>query len=402
MSISRSLSGVVRSSALALLAACGGGGPAAPVPTPPAQYRVGGTVVGLRGSGLQLLNNGDNPTPVSAPGNFNFSRAADAGAAYAVTISAQPTSPAQSCTVAGGTGVIGTRDVTSVVISCIDIPTSSFTLRYVANNAHESFLVLDSPDDLRSVRFEFFVDHARVGCCEVWKTLQVAQDWLGINPAHVYFMGPSLSPYTNGPRVYEVRALDNAGAVLKRDSITVNADMTNSLVNGDAYAAASNGWTIDAGEINTRSYNTVGSALLNNPVSPWEQHAGGVRASGYFTTEGTPNRYVEMHQRVTVAFPGKTDGRTAVSYGGNFGYTGSGRSEMQVTFVGENLDGTQFSIVPSALRASSSSPAPNREWRYGQIPPGVHYIDVTVTIDARNSGEAFADNLWVSVLPWTH
>ena len=102
------------------LSACGGGGGSAPPPPPPppATYTVGGTVSGLQGSGLTLENNGGSALAVSASGTFVFPGLLATGAAYMVTVAAQPDAPAQSCSVSAGSGVVGTSNVTSVAVDC--------------------------------------------------------------------------------------------------------------------------------------------------------------------------------------------------------------------------------------------------------------------------------------------
>jgi 6-phosphogluconolactonase (cycloisomerase 2 family) len=113
--------------AASLMAACGGGGggggsttttppPSAP---PAATYTIGGTVSGLTGSGLVLQDNGGNNLTVTADAtSFTFSTALAGGAAYAVSVSTQPSSPAQVCTVASGSGTVASSDVASVAITC--------------------------------------------------------------------------------------------------------------------------------------------------------------------------------------------------------------------------------------------------------------------------------------------
>jgi hypothetical protein len=81
-------------------------------------FTVGGTVSGLDGTGLVLRNNGGNDLAIAADGAFTFTTPVVSGGGYAVTISAQPTTPSQTCTVSGGTGIIGAANVTSVVVSC--------------------------------------------------------------------------------------------------------------------------------------------------------------------------------------------------------------------------------------------------------------------------------------------
>jgi hypothetical protein len=81
-------------------------------------YSVGGSVNGLGGSGLALSLNGGTNLPITANGSFTFPASVASGASYAVTIAAQPSAPAQVCTVSNGSGTIAGADVTNVAISC--------------------------------------------------------------------------------------------------------------------------------------------------------------------------------------------------------------------------------------------------------------------------------------------
>ena len=92
-------------------------------------YTVGGTVTGLKGSGLVLQNNSGNNVSPKANGAFVFSSAIDQGGPYSVTIRSQPTAPAQTCAVYNGSGTIGTADVTNIVVTC----TEPGRYAYVAN-----------------------------------------------------------------------------------------------------------------------------------------------------------------------------------------------------------------------------------------------------------------------------
>jgi hypothetical protein len=103
-----------------------GSAPAAPVtPVTPATYSVSATVSGLNGSGLVLQNNGGGDITVAANGSVTFAAMQASGTAYAVTVETQPSSPAQTCTVAGGSGTIGESNVTNVTVTCADnfVPT---------------------------------------------------------------------------------------------------------------------------------------------------------------------------------------------------------------------------------------------------------------------------------------
>jgi 6-phosphogluconolactonase (cycloisomerase 2 family) len=76
---------------------------------------VGGTVTGLVGS-VTLANNGGDSRAVSADGAFTFATSLAGGAAYAVTVTAQPAT--QTCTVASGAGNVGAANVTDVAVTC--------------------------------------------------------------------------------------------------------------------------------------------------------------------------------------------------------------------------------------------------------------------------------------------
>jgi hypothetical protein len=82
-----------------------------------ATFTIGGTVSGLASStSMTLLDNGTDSLVVSANGKFTFATALATGASYSVTVSAQPTG--QSCTVTGGSGTVGTANVTTVKVAC--------------------------------------------------------------------------------------------------------------------------------------------------------------------------------------------------------------------------------------------------------------------------------------------
>ncbi|MEM7053398.1 MAG: choice-of-anchor D domain-containing protein [Pseudomonadota bacterium] len=86
------------------------------------QFTVGGTVTGLNGTGLVLLNNGGDDLSVTADGAFTFATPLDDGSDYEVTVLTQPsTSRDQQCTVSNASGTLAGSDVTDVAVSCVDI-----------------------------------------------------------------------------------------------------------------------------------------------------------------------------------------------------------------------------------------------------------------------------------------
>ncbi|MDF1758051.1 MAG: hypothetical protein P1U74_07110 [Legionellaceae bacterium] len=78
-------------------------------------HTVGGNVTGLTGT-VVLRNNGTNPTTISSDGTFTFSKPIAEGSTYDVTVFSQPSG--QTCSVANGSGTMGSSNVTNVIVTC--------------------------------------------------------------------------------------------------------------------------------------------------------------------------------------------------------------------------------------------------------------------------------------------
>src|ERR1700761_5598011 len=90
----------------------------------PTTYTVGGTVSGLAAGGtVALQDNGGSDLNVTTNGSFTFSTALASGAAYNVTVKTNPAG--QTCTVANGTGTVGSANITSVAVTCTANPAYS-------------------------------------------------------------------------------------------------------------------------------------------------------------------------------------------------------------------------------------------------------------------------------------
>jgi hypothetical protein len=84
-------------------------------------HTVAVTIIGLRqhsAHGIKLQNNGGDDLVRFIDGAYSFLTPIPVGAAYAVTIAAQPQTPDQTCTVSNGTGTMGAANVTNVVVNC--------------------------------------------------------------------------------------------------------------------------------------------------------------------------------------------------------------------------------------------------------------------------------------------
>ena len=136
------------------LGACGGGGSsggngsststAASVATA-ATYTVGGGISGLTTQGLTLINGTDVLTPNAGDTSFTFPTAVAAGTSYAVSIQLQP--DAVTCTVTGGSGVVGSANVTDVQVDCAS---AAFTLGGTISGLTGNGLVLANGTDTTS------------------------------------------------------------------------------------------------------------------------------------------------------------------------------------------------------------------------------------------------------------
>lgn len=103
-------------------------------------YTVGGSVGNLSGGGLVLsLNAGAQTLPVNANGAFVFPTGLPAGAAYEVLVGTQP--PNQTCSVANGSGTIGSANVTDVAVSCV--MNAGYTVGGTVSGLSGSGLVLE-------------------------------------------------------------------------------------------------------------------------------------------------------------------------------------------------------------------------------------------------------------------
>lgn len=127
-------------------------------------HTVGGTVTGLTADGLVLQNNGADSLALTTDGPFTFATELEEGAAYEVTVSAQPIG--QTCSVSNGSGMVATTDITGVVVNC----TTIFHINAGLNDAWyypvtdgQGFFISVFPDQGRVVASWFTYDTVRPG-----------------------------------------------------------------------------------------------------------------------------------------------------------------------------------------------------------------------------------------------
>jgi hypothetical protein len=79
-------------------------------------YDLGGSVSGLSGTGLVLVNGPDRVSVAPGATSFTMSKVGD-GSPYGVTVLTQPAN--QTCTVTNGVGTMGAAAVNNIQVSCI-------------------------------------------------------------------------------------------------------------------------------------------------------------------------------------------------------------------------------------------------------------------------------------------
>ena len=102
-------------------------------------YSLQGSVTGLLGSGLRV-GNGAQSVELLKDGDFSLGSALS-GSDYAVTVSAQPIAPSQTCEVDNGSGSVGASAIANIRVRCT---TNRFALRGTVAGLASAGLVLQS------------------------------------------------------------------------------------------------------------------------------------------------------------------------------------------------------------------------------------------------------------------
>ncbi len=110
-------------------------------------YTIGGTVSGLLGSGLVLVNNGLDNLSISSDSSFSFTTAVADGQGFNVTVAAHPSNLDQTCVVSNGNGTVSGANVIDVSVVCT---TNSYTIGGNVSGLLGSGMVLqnNAGDDL--------------------------------------------------------------------------------------------------------------------------------------------------------------------------------------------------------------------------------------------------------------
>ncbi len=127
-------------------------------------FTVGGSVSGLAGTGLTLQNNGADDILITTDGSFAFNTALADLSDYAVTVSTQPNTPTQSCTVSNDSGQINGANVTNVNVDCEtpepQLTLSSTTIDFGAVNVNTTESIVITATNTGNASLEFIATTA--------------------------------------------------------------------------------------------------------------------------------------------------------------------------------------------------------------------------------------------------
>jgi hypothetical protein len=119
--------------------------------TPTSNATVGGGVTGLTSTGLVLRLNGANnlTVPANAASYVFLAPLLSSGAAYSVTVLSQPASPSQTCTIANGSGTIGSGSISNAQLTCTtDLISISGTITMTGGSLAAGLVLSKGSEDL--------------------------------------------------------------------------------------------------------------------------------------------------------------------------------------------------------------------------------------------------------------
>ena len=111
-------------------------------------YSIGGTVSGLSGT-VVLQDNGGDDLSVSASGAFTFGTGLTSGTAYSVTVKTNPAG--QTCSVANGSGTVGSAGVTNVAVTCTANAAGTYSIGGTVSGLSGTVVLQDNGGDDLSV-----------------------------------------------------------------------------------------------------------------------------------------------------------------------------------------------------------------------------------------------------------
>ncbi len=208
--------------------------------------KVNVTVNGLSGTGLVLQDNGTDTLPITQNGSTSFATALNVGQPYAVTVMAQPATPAQYCTVTGGSGTVSSSAINAVV-ACRTTGSSIYvTTTYGSSNGVISHFNIDPATGLLNRDSRYKTTAAQ--------PLGVAQD----SHFNAYVA------YQDATTIESVTEDGNPLAIVHESAVTANGNATYALTLDPTAAYLFAGGSVDT---NNQCNTTDTGVLLNYSIT---------------------------------------------------------------------------------------------------------------------------------------
>ena len=113
-------------------------------------YPIGGTVSGLSGTVVLQYNGGDDLSVIPS-GAFTFGTRLTSGTAYSVTVKTNPAG--ETCSVANGSGTVGSAGVTNVAVTCTANAAATYPIGGTVSGLSGTVVLQDNGgDDLQRQR----------------------------------------------------------------------------------------------------------------------------------------------------------------------------------------------------------------------------------------------------------
>jgi len=332
-------------------------------------YSVGGTVRGLDGAGLILQLNGVENLNVSIDGPFNFASQVSGNTSYNVTVSAQPTSPNQFCTVGKGSGNGANGNVSDVIVNCSSVmpvyqENGSNWLDHVISSNTAAACTLDVAND-------------GLGACihggelRTWTSNIAASDCTGITVSDI--LG-----------VFNWVCEINSGLLVARSTGLKNGKKLSDLID---FTAAPPQWKLNHVILTGASTSSTPEIWWANPIITTSGGGGGLTQTGgiYLINASTTGGYTfRTNKSALVINPSATltsPTNTYAVYGQNLQYLW-----LEGKINGNGVGGGVLfsSVAASVLRGVTVSSSINHgiELDYSQ---GNHLIDVVSNFNGSNA-----------------
>ena len=301
-----------------------------------------------------LQNNDGDDLAVTADGSFSFAMALADTSTYQVSVSTQPSSPSQTCTVSNGSGILGGATVNNVAVSCPPPQVSATVsasqpkvLSFSWNDVGaDHYKLLKNPDGASG--------YSQVGAdiiaTNVDETIGVhLQDW--VNASYIVQACNALGACTDSTSITTTMAMLDAIGYFKASntdaddyfgiSVALSADGSTLAVGADREESSATGINGDESDNSARNAGAV--YLFSRAGSSWSQQAY-IKAS---------NTGVDNHFGISVSLSeeGDTLAVGADSKGAVYLFSRTGTSWSQQSYItpsNTDTDGFGVSVSLSA------------------------------------------------------